>query len=550
MSILVNKDKDITVEISLAPKGKCNYFFKEGNRKMKRFLSKDQPLDLGQRTDLYKYFRDKSGDERLIIKNGEVVFNEEFFIKLQDKYDKLINEQEEALSNAAKVEHDEDAARFWEYHIHKFGLIPVLSAYLDYVHIGDHTNIYQKILHGFEVICGEESYYQQTTARAEAGKSYEDELFISLFPQEHVLKLNGITAAAFRNLCIAEPKMFNCKLVYAGDKGEEIDQELMKELKTIIKQLITDGYYTYTKDDGHGQSVSVKIVMISDGLAWIENTVLNNRKNDQFQESSRTMYYTIREAKNERQVLDFIAELRVNRDGKVYNDYTEARKKLDSFQHFLRMKKEQHRQIFVPMEYRTILRERLINNPTKRREYDRYLAGLQAFMELQSNEDVVDKSTFEEYCKYFLNETSMDPLTNNLYLALADLLTPLTFDEVEDLLDNSVVASHISHQEYDEYEKQNRPVVLESFHDIQEKNHLDIVLRKLLDLYRLKNNNGIRCFFTLSDLRYSLKCNSAYKNITDINSALETMKDYGFIDCLEEQVKINGHNYKIWYLVD
>ena len=357
--MILNEDEHLTVEVYPMLKGECRYTVKKDGKVVKQLTGK-QPTELTPRTDIYKYFFNKAGMEWLNRgSNSEIILKEELFIKLQDKYDELIKKQEEEINNAAKVEHDEAAARFWEYHVHKFGLIPVLSSYLDYVHIGDHTNIYQKILHGFEVICGEESYYQQTTARAEAGKSHEDELFISLFPQEHVLKLNGITAAAFRNLCIADPKMFNSKLVYAGDKGEEIDHELMKELKTIIKQLITDGYYTYTKDDGQGQSVSVKIVMISDGLAWIENTVLNKRKNDQFQESSRTMYYTIMELKNERQILDFIGELRVNRDGKVSNDYTEARKKLGSFQHFLRMKKEQHHQIFVPMDYRTILRERL-----------------------------------------------------------------------------------------------------------------------------------------------------------------------------------------------
>lgn len=556
--IPLNEEKKYNVTVEIAPKGKCTYIFKKDNNIIKK-ITHDQPIEIRKTHDAWKLISKYLNNDNMYNSNWvEKTIDEEILPTLQNYYDTIKvqeemdnNMEDELLYGKTKME-----AGFWDYHIHRFGLVPVLDAYLHYVHIGDKTNIYNKLIHAYGVITGVESYYQTTVARAEAGKSYEDDILynhynnIGLLPEEYVIMIDNITEAAFRNKGLWDDHYYDKKILYAGDKGEVFDEELMEEMKAIVKKLITDKHYTVEKDDGTNTSTNVNIPLFADSIAWVENTVLNLDKNDKGQRDTRSNNYTIIPEDN-RTIMSFESELIGNPNGKISKEYKEANEKLKTFQSFLRKKAWDHenRNITIPLYMREYFMDLYSNNSFGRREFKRHLLALMSFYELQTVEgDCVDDATFQEYIDLFINETTMPPLVNKLYLSLQNLLkVPVN---VENYLDKAVKASGLNHKVFDEMAAEFIWEPIDNWLMVQEDRDIQKALKKLLQLYRLKNSNSDnRYFFTTSDLRHKLIDNKAYRNIDNVSAALETMQQYNLINCLEEQVKINGRSYRIWYLL-
>lgn len=556
--IPLNEEKKYYMTVELIPKGKCGYIFKKDNNILKKIIH-NQPVEIKKNHDVWKLIaKYVNYDEKYNNTWVENTIDEDILPTLQEYYEILKAEAEidntiddELLYGKTKAE-----AEFWDYHIHKFGLVPILDAYLGFVHIGDKTNIYNKLIHGYGVITGVESYYQNTVARAEAGKSYEDDILynhynnIGLLPEEYIIMIDNITEAAFRNKGLWDDHCYDKKILYAGDKGEMFDEELMEEMKAIVKKLITDKHYTVEKDDGTNTSNNVNIPLFADSIAWVENTVLNLDKNDKGQRDTRSNNYTIIPEDN-RTIMSFESELIGNPDGRISQEYNDAVEKLKTFQSFIRKKTWNHenRKIIIPLYMREYFMDLYDKNSFGRREFKRHLLALRSFYELQTLEgDCVDDATFQEYVDLFINETTMPPLVNRLYLSLKDVLNvPMT---VEVFMDKAVQASGLNHKVFDEMSGDFVWQPLSIWLDVQEDKDIQKVLKKLLQLYRLKNRNSAgRYFFTTSDLKDRLSDNKAYKNIDNIAAALETMQSYNLIDCLEEQVKINGRSYRIWYLL-
>ena len=214
----------------------------------------------------------------------------------------------------------------------------------------------------------------------------------------------------------------------------------------------------------------------------------------------------------------------------------------------MRYKRDNARDVVLPFEMNAYLVEKFDGHPDMTREVKRHVRGVKSLEELQSNSNVVSNETFEDYCKYFLNETNLNPLYNNFYLALQKHLE--VPGSVDALLNKAVTAAGIKYEAFDLDGDSLGYEDIHNFLDLQDDKDMNLVLRKLLQMYRLKGNNSLnKYFFILSDLKEKLRKNNAYKNIDNVSAALETLQEYNLIDCLEYQVKINSLKYKIWYLL-
>lgn len=125
----------------------------------------------------------------------EVFKDPDFEIPITDPQELAKIEAEEQIQyrrNPDPTDEEIKQAQEVEEEIQEKGLIPYLDEIIDPFHIGNHKNIYQKHIAGFNIINGKSSYMIRTTAQAEEGKSLEDEIAIlKLIPPEYIFKTNS-----------------------------------------------------------------------------------------------------------------------------------------------------------------------------------------------------------------------------------------------------------------------------------------------------------------------------------------------------------------------
>lgn len=192
------------------------------------------------------------------------------------------------LTNEEKAKADAIAKE-----INKIGLLPYLDNILKDIHIGEHKNIYRKILMLFKIMRGEASFLSETTAKAEAGKSFEDEIVFNLIaPQRYIFKVNDITPASFKRYGAIDPYYFDRQIVLFGDLGAKNAFKQVEDVFNIFKSLITEKEYDSTKADKNDDYKTIEIHLKVNSIGAVYSTITNSFSENDNQLESRTLFST------------------------------------------------------------------------------------------------------------------------------------------------------------------------------------------------------------------------------------------------------------------
>jgi len=112
---------------------------------------------------------DKAIDISTLAGNEVDIFNELLSPK-------SIEEEIQQREKPILTQKEKEIVRNIEKQIKEIGLLPYLNSILDAIQLGSHKNIFRKILAGYNIISGKGSYLSETTAKAEQGKTFEDEI--------------------------------------------------------------------------------------------------------------------------------------------------------------------------------------------------------------------------------------------------------------------------------------------------------------------------------------------------------------------------------------
>ena len=177
--------------------------------------------------------------------------------------------------------------------INEIGLLPYLDNILNNIHIGEHKNIYRKMLMLFKIMRGEASFLSETTAKAEAGKSFEDEIVFNLIaPQRYIFKVNDITPASFKRYGALNPYYFDRQVVLFGDLGSKKSFNQIEDVFNIFKVLITENEYNSSKADKNDEINTIEINLKVNSIGAVYSTVENSFTKDDNQLISRTLFST------------------------------------------------------------------------------------------------------------------------------------------------------------------------------------------------------------------------------------------------------------------
>lgn len=243
--------------------------------KNKEFLS-DAPIEVKEK------FRDLSaifGDNPIY----EDLFNpSNIDEKIEERKKPVLTNEEKAKADAIANE------------INNKGLLAYLDGILNNIHIGEHKNIYRKILMLFKIMRGEASFLSETTAKQEAGKSFEDEIVFNLIaPQRYIFKVNDITLPSFVRYANENPYYFDRQVVLFGDLGSKKSFNKVENVFNIFKVLITENEYKRTLSDKVGDSwENMELNLKVDSVGAVYQTIHNSFTENDGQLESRTLYST------------------------------------------------------------------------------------------------------------------------------------------------------------------------------------------------------------------------------------------------------------------
>ena len=191
-----------------------------------------------------------------------------------------VNEQEKALTdrrNPVLTEQEQDTADYVHSMVIENGLTGYLDPILDKTHIGDHRNIYRKMLMSLQIMRGDYSAFLLDIAQSGAGKSKEtDVVFETIIPERYREQIDDITVASFVRFADEHPYYLDRKIILFNDKGDENAITEMKLVMAIMKRLITDHKYSNYKSDSQGNKwVNKKFHLRTDSVGAVISTVDN-----------------------------------------------------------------------------------------------------------------------------------------------------------------------------------------------------------------------------------------------------------------------------------
>ena len=215
-----------------------------------------------------------------------------------DAFDKILtpnNIEEEIKARANPILTNEEKAKADAIakQIDKIGLLPYLKDILDNIHIGEHKNIYRKMLMQFKIMRGEASFLSETTAKAEAGKSFEDDIVFDLItPSRYIKDMGDITLASFVRYSLINPKYFDRVTLNFGDLGNKDAYKNLEPIFKVVKRLITKNKYNYIKSDKDTDTGIIEIPFDVDSIGAVYQTTKNSFTEDDDQLISRTLFST------------------------------------------------------------------------------------------------------------------------------------------------------------------------------------------------------------------------------------------------------------------
>lgn len=454
--------------------------------------------------------------------------------------------------------------------IQEKGLINYWNEHISKLHLGEHRNIYRKVLGAFNIMQGKASYLFETTARSGAGKSLEDKIaFRYIVPQQYIFRKSSMTHASFTRYSDVTPYYFDRLIIDFGDLGGKDSYKDLIKVFDVFKELITENFYSrdLSENTQQGQFENKTLELIVDSIGAVYSTTHADFTDADDQIISRTLKSTVYPVEID-ELLEFIGYLKYSKSPQsIARD--NAIKELERFQQYLLSMVNSDIEIINP--FISVFMEYAKESEVISREYEQLLSLFDAYC-LLTNYDCDKKFVEKGYyvastkqVKDFFNhialENALIPVQSNfLKMIMAEdnqlHLTIIKEADVQDLEDAENVESvsplniylntaleetqdQVTLHKYDD-------AIITSIEDLDSKNQ-EIVINRLMKYYRLNGQSREHkenVFFTVNDISRTYKSKKPYKDIDNVSNLLNNLYRKGYIGKLEYKYK--GSN--IYYL--
>ena len=474
----------------------------------------------------------KMGADTSII--NDIVTPIDIDAEIKQRVKPILNNEEKAKADAIADE------------INKIGLLPYLDNILKDIHMGEHKNIYRKILMLFKIMRGEASFLSETTAKAEAGKSFEDEIVFNLIaPQRYIFKLNDFTPASFKRYGAINPYYFDRKIVLFGDLGSKKAFNQVEDVFNIFKVLITENEYHSSKADKNDDLKNIELDLKVNSIGAVYSTITNSFTENDNQLESRTLFSTpaiVNPSDIARQI--FYLQIPKTKQSKAR---AKAEQDLKEFGLYLMQMVNSDIEIINP--YFDVFWDYANKSENPIREFNQQLELFNAYCILTQNkcEDEPLNTKFasmeqlQEYMDYINLENALIPYEYdflNMIMAKGkanELKILYTNNDLQDAEGNSKdidldAIITLTECENNALELINNEYI-ESFADLS-PNELKTIPFKLNAIYGLRSagaNHKDKIFFRYSDLKGIYYRYNAFKNVDNVPGLLQSLHNKGYL---------------------
>ena len=482
---------------------------------------------------------------------------------------KSIEEEINARANPILTKDEKAKADAIADKVNDIGLLHYLERILDNIHIGEHKNIYRKILMLFKIMRGEASFLSETTAKAEAGKSFEDDIVFNMIaPQRYIFKVNDITAASFKRYSALNPYYFDRKIILFGDLGSKKSFTQIEDVFNIFKVLITENEYGSTKSDKNDELSIIELNLKVNSIGAAYSTIENSFTKDDEQLISRTLFSTPAMV-NPKDIARQIFYLQ-NPNTRQSKARAKAEQNLKDFGLYLMQMVNSDIEIINP--YLDVFWDYASKSDAPIREFNQQLELFDAYCILTKDKAVTDAYGYifasEEQLKEYMDLINLEnALIPYEYNFLEMLLAKGKANEVTILYNENDFYNADGVQIQYDYLKQyqtkepifdadgnpyeidlknivtlteceNYAIELLNNEDIETKadlspNDLKTLPYKLIAGYGLRNaganHTGKKIFFRYTDIKNIYSRYSAFKNIENVPQLLQTLYNKGYL---------------------
>ena len=454
--------------------------------------------------------------------------------EIKQRVKPILNNEEKAKADAIADE------------INKIGLLPYLDNILKDIHMGEHKNIYRKILMLFKIMRGEASFLSETTAKSEAGKSFEDEIVFNLIaPQRYIFKLNDFTPASFKRYGAINPYYFDRKIVLFGDLGSKKAFNKVEDVFNIFKVLITENEYHSSKADKNDDLKNIELDLKVNSIGAVYSTIKNSFTENDNQLESRTLFSTPAIV-NPSDIAWQIFYLQIPKT-KQSKARAKAEQDLKEFGLYLMQMVNSDIEIINP--YFDVFWDYANKSENPIREFNQQLELFNAYCILTQNkcEDEPLNTKFasidqlKEYMDYINLENALIPYEYdflNMIMAKGktnELKILYTNNDLQDAEGNSKdidldAIITLTECENNALELINNEYI-KSFADLS-PNELKTIPFKLNAIYGLRSagaNHKDKIFFRYSDLKGIYYRYNAFKNVDNVPGLLQSLHNKGYL---------------------
>lgn len=477
--------------------------------------------------------------------------------EIQQRANPILTNEQKAIADAIAKE------------VEDIGLLPYLDNILQDIHIGSHKNIYRKILAVFNIMRGKGSYFIETTAKAEGGKSHEDDIVFDLItPQNYIFTVSDITLASFVRYALIHPSYFDRVTINFGDLGNRDAYKKVEPIFNVVKRLITKGKdYKYTKSEKDNDTNIIEIPFDVKSIGAVYQTTKNSFTENDDQMISRTLFSTPAkvEPKNIMHKIFYEFDSRTRQS----KSKASAEQKLQDFGLYLMQMVNTDIEVINP--YEDVFMEYALKSETPIREFKQQLELFDAYCILTNTKCkdepmstlFASEEQLKEYMDFVNLENALIPYEYDfLQMLLAKgkskELTILYNDfdilnedgELADIDINTITTlteceNAVIEQMNDKLQSRLDEVdVIETKADLNQ-NQLKELPQKLLANYGFRSTSAKqRIFFRVNDIKHYYSKRSAYKNIDNVPQLLQTLYNKGYLGKYE--YKHNKEN--LYYL--
>jgi len=462
--------------------------------------------------------------------------------------------------------------------IREIGLVKYLDKKVDALHLGQHRNIYRKILGAFNIMRGKASYLFETNASSGRGKSLEDEIaFLKIIPQQYIFRKSSITYASFTRYSDITPYFFDRAILYLGDLGGKDSYKKIRDVFDVMKELITENYYSRDATDNINGAFEIKSMeLIVTSIGAVYSTVKTNFTEDDDQLISRTIKSTVYPVKDD-DLLTRKGYLNYSKSPESI-EMEKAISELEKFKHYLLSLVNSDIEIINP--FISVFMDYAKESEVITREFDQLLSLFDAYCILTKydcQEKFIEKGYYvasQKQVNDFFNDIALEnaliPIQSNFLKMLIGekkdsesdgKKTKFALKIIDDNSDSLEADDDVKgineiniylnsaledSQEQKTLTAYDEDTIITSIDYLDRKNQ-EIVINRLMKYYRLNGSSQEHkenVFFTVNDIKRVYSKYKPYKDIDNVSNLLNNLHKKGYLGKLE--YKFKGNN--IYYL--